>query len=136
MNNVGGLSRIYICGIDNLSPDGKIIAKEKLIPVLFTEDTGRRKSVRKEDKNGVYYDLSIECTVAGSARCVELSETLLAEFALITTDYNDISRLDGNQDEPLRYEVESNTGEEFKDFSCVKLKFSRKLRFHSPVIIL
>ena len=61
---------------------------------------------------------------------------LLNNFAVITTDSNNITRLDGTRNEPLRYEIESDTGEEFEDLNCVKLEFSRKLRFPSPLISL
>ena len=44
MNNTGGLNKMFICPISNLSKDGKIISRDKLINipllyVLITIDT-------------------------------------------------------------------------------------------------
>ena len=87
-------------------------------------------------KNGEYYDLKIECTVARSDKDNFYTELLLNNFVVITSDSNNITRIDGTRNEPLRYEIESDTGEEFEDLNCVKLEFSRKLRFPSPLISL
>ncbi|MEG2228177.1 MAG: hypothetical protein RRY39_06730 [Odoribacter sp.] len=136
MNNIGGLSRICICPFSNLSTDGTILSTNELIPLFFTDDTGSRKCSRKEDKNGIYYDISIECLIARSDTDLKLIDSFPLEFAIVTTDNNLVSRLDGSSEEPFRLEMESDTGVEFKDFNSIKLKFSRKLRFFSPVVIL
>ena len=120
MDNVGGLVKIYVCPVSNISDSGQIIDQERLVPVNFILDSAKR----------------IECTVARSDKDNFYIGLLLNNFAVITTDSNNITRLDGTRNEPLRYEIESDTGEEFEDLNCVKLEFSRKLRFPSPVISL
>ena len=136
MDNVGGLVKIYVCPVSNISDSGQIIDQERLVPVNFILDSAKRKCTRKDGKNGEYYDLKIECTVARSDKDNFYIGLLLNNFAVITTDSNNITRLDGTRNEPIRYEIESDTGEEFEDLNCVKLEFSRKLRFPSPVISL
>lgn len=127
-DNIGGLYRIYVCPVRNLTAEGGIVSADKLLSVPFIVDTGERKCFRKEDKNGVYYDLSVTCTVVRSDGGEQLAETFPDNYILITMDYNGVTRMDGNADEPIRCETESETGEKFEDLSCVKLKFSRKLR--------
>ena len=131
MDNTGGLVKIYVCPVSNISDSGQIIDQERLIQVNFILDSAKRKCTRKDDKNGEYYDLKIECTVARSDKDNFYTELLLNNF-----DSNNITRIDGTRNEPLRYEIESDTGEEFEDLNCVKLEFSRKLRFPSPLISL
>ena len=127
MDNTGGLVKIYVCPVSNISDSGQIIDQERLIQVNFILDSA---------KNGEYYDLKIECTVARSDKDNFYTELLLNNFVVITSDSNNITRIDGTRNEPLRYEIESDTGEEFEDLNCVKLEFSRKLRFPSPLISL
>jgi len=135
MDNTGGLVKIYVCPVSNISDSGQIIDQERLIQVNFILDSAKRKCTRKDDKNGEYY-LKIECTVARSDKDNFYTELLLNNFVVITSDSNNITRIDGTRNEPLRYEIESDTGEEFEDLNCVKLEFSRKLRFPSPLISL
>ena len=136
MDNTGGLVKIYVCPVSNISDSGQIIDQERLIQVNFILDSAKRKCTRKDDKNGEYYDLKIECTVARSDKDNFYTELLLNNFVVITSDSNNITRIDGTRNEPLRYQIESDTGEEFEDLNCVKLEFSRKLRFPSPLISL
>ena len=136
MDNTGGLVKIYVCPVSNISDSGQIIDQERLIQVNFILDSAKRKCTRKDDKNGEYYDLKIEYTVARSDKDNFYTELLLNNFVVITSDSNNITRIDGTRNEPLRYEIESDTGEEFEDLNCVKLEFSRKLRFPSPLISL
>ena len=133
MDNTGGLVKIYVCPVSNISDSGQIIDQERLIQVNFILDSAKRKCTRKD---GEYYDLKIECTVARSDKDNFYTELLLNNFVVITSDSNNITRIDGTRNEPLRYEIESDTGEEFEDLNCVKLEFSRKLRFPSPLISL
>ena len=136
MDNTGGLVKIYVCPVSNISDSGQIIDQERLIQVNFILDSAKRKCTRKDDTNGEYYDIKIECTVARSDIDNFYTELLLNNFVVITSDSNNITRIDGTRNEPLRYEIESDTGEEFEDLNCVKLEFSRKLRFPSPLISL
>ncbi len=136
MDNTGGLVKLYICLTSNLSDADTLIDKAELINIPFTSDTGERKCTRKSDKNGEYYELKIKCVVARSDMDNYYADVLQNNFAVISVDSNGIARLDGNRNEPLRYEIESDTGKKFEDFSSVSLEFSRKLRFPSPVIIL
>lgn len=136
MDNVGGLVKLYICLTSNLSDTDMLIDKSELIEIPFTSDTGERKCTRKSDKNGEYYELKITCVVPRSDADNHYAEILQNNFAIISVDSNGITRLDGNKNEPLRYEIESDTGKKFEDLNSVNLEFSRKLRFPSPVIVL
>lgn len=136
MDNTGGLVKIYVCPVSNISDSGQIIDRERLVPVNFILDSAKRKCTRKMDKTGEYYDLKIECIVARSDNDNYYAELLLNNFVVITTDSNNITRIDGTRDEPLRYEIESDTGKKFEDLNCINLEFSRKLRFPSPIISL
>lgn len=136
MDNIGGLQILYICYTSNLSDDGNIIDQDELINIPFTSDTGERKCVRKCDKNGEFYELKIKCIVAFSDTDNYYAEILQNNFVIISIDGNGKVRIDGNRDEPLRYEIESMTGEKFEDLNSVSLEFSRKLRFPSPLITL
>lgn len=136
MDNIGGIARLYICPVANLTVGGNIADVNQLLPIHFSQDTGIRKCTRKADKTGEYYDLSVECVVPRSDSDTLLADILPVDFAVVSVDANGVVRLDGNREEPLRYECESNTGEKFEDLNCVRLKFSRKLRFPSPVITL
>ena len=73
MNNTGGLNKMFICPISNLSKDGKIISRDKLINIPFTYDTGERSCSYKEDKKGKYYDLQIKCQIPRSDKAEELT---------------------------------------------------------------
>ena len=57
MDNTGGLVKIYVCPVSNISDSGQIIDQERLIQVNFILDSAKRKCTRKDDKNGEYYDL-------------------------------------------------------------------------------
>ena len=54
MNNTGGLNKMFICPISNLSKDGKIISRDKLINIPFTYDTGERSCSYKEENIMIY----------------------------------------------------------------------------------
>lgn len=136
MDNVGGLAKLYVCPIGNLTVGGGVADVAKLVEIRFIEDTGVRKCVRKSDKNGEFYDLTVECVVASADVEAVLMNLFRVDFALVCVSANGGVRLDGSRSEPMHYEYESNTGEKFEDLSCVELKFSRKLRFASPVITL
>lgn len=127
MDNVGGLYRIFVCPVGNLTDTGQVTDKAKLIPVVFTEGTGERKCTRKSDKTGVYYDLVVTCIVPRSEKGEQLAESFPVEFVLVTIDNNGVTRLDGSADEPISVETESETGEDFKDLNAVTLKFTRRL---------
>ena len=98
MNNTGGLNKMFICPISNLSKDGKIISRDKLINIPFTYDTGERSCSYKEDKKGKYYDLQIKCQIPRSDKAEELIKTFPLLYVLITIDTNGISRLEGNKE--------------------------------------
>lgn len=136
MDNVGGLAKLYVCPVGNLTANGNIADNNKLVLVNFIVDTGSRKCVRKSDKNGEFYDLTVKCVVASADSDCLFDRVFPVDFVLVCVDGNGVARLDGNRAEPIRYETESDTGEKFEDLSCVELKFSRKLRFASPLITL
>ena len=136
MDNVGGLAKLYICPVGNLTVGGTIVDQAKLIPIPFIPDTGSRKCTRKMDKTGEYYDLTIECTIARADSDALIRDVLPIDFAAVSVDGNGVARLDGNYREPIKYEYESDSGEKFEDLSGVHFKFSRKLRFSSPIVTL
>ena len=135
MDNIGGLNKIYICPLTALDDNGQITDKSKLQPIPFSTDTAKRQYSRKQDKNGIYYEIDITCKIPHSHN-EDIVNSFPAQFAIITTDNNNITRLDGNTDEPIHYEQSSDTGEEFEDLNHIELKFSRKLRQPSSRITL
>lgn len=135
MDNLGGLNKIYICPLTALNDNGQITDKSKLQPIPFSTDTAKREHSRKNDKNGIYYEVDITCKIPRS-HCEDIISSFPTKFAIITTDNNDITRLDGSIDEPIHYEQSSDTGESFEDLSHIELKFSRKLRQPSSRIAL
>ena len=82
MNNTGGLNKIFICPISNLSREGKIISRDKLINIPFTDDTGERSCSYKEDKKGKYYDLQVKCQIPRSDKAEELIKTFPLLYVL------------------------------------------------------
>lgn len=134
MDNIGSLHRIRISPADNIDSVGNIISTDNLKDIPFIIDTARRKCSRKEDKNGIYYDLEIECSVARTDTAEYILSELPERFVLITTDNNNIIRLDGTPEEPLHYTAELDSGEKFESLNYCKFKFNRKLRRPSLII--
>lgn len=133
MDNTGGLRRIWVCPADCLDGDGRIADRAKMVDIPFVEDTASRKCVRKHDKTGVYYEVTVVCRLARSERD-GIAERFPVDYVLVTTDWNGVTRVDGTADEPMHFEAESDTGEKFEDLNGVDFKFSRKLRLPSAVI--
>lgn len=136
MDNIGSLCRIRISPADNIDSAGNIISADSLSDIPFITDTAHRKCSRKEDKNGTYYNLEIECSVARTdiAECI-LSE-LPERFVLVTTDNNNVTRVEGTLEEPVHYAADFDSGEKFESLNHCKFKFTRKLRRLPPVITL
>lgn len=130
MDNVGGLRRISVVDVDCLEAGGVIKETVKLIDVPFIQESGRRKCVRKQDKTGVFYEVTIKCRLARSERD-SLVDRFPEYYAVVTTDNNGVIIVDGSPDEPMRCETDSDTGEEFSDLNNVELQFNRKFRFFS-----
>lgn len=136
MDNIGSLCRIQISPADNITLSGDIISKDYLYDIPFSQDSAHRKCSRKEDKNGIYYDLEIECTVARTDIAEYILSKLPERFVLITTDNNNIIRLEGTREEPLHNTTELDSGEKFESLNHGKFKFTRKLRRLPPRITL
>lgn len=134
MNNTGGLNKIFVCPISNLTSDSKVKSPDHLINIPFIPDTAERVCTRKEDKTGIYHELSIKCKIARSDKAESLVTSFPANYILITIDTNNVNRIEGNREEPLHHEYESKTGTDFSDLNHAELKFSRKLRL-SPTIL-
>lgn len=134
MDNIGSLYRIQISPADNIDSAGNIISTDSLSDIPFTMDTARRKCSRKEDKNGIYYDIEIECSIARTDTAEYILSELPERFVLVTTDNNNIIRIEGTPEEPLHYTSELDSGEKFESLNRCKLKFTRKLRRPSPIV--
>ena len=52
MDNTGGLVKIYVCPVSNISDSGQIIDQERLIQVNFILDSAKRKCTGKMIKTG------------------------------------------------------------------------------------
>ena len=52
MDNVGGLVKIYVCPVSNISDSGQIIDQERLVPVNFILDSANGNVPGKMIKTG------------------------------------------------------------------------------------
>lgn len=133
MDNVGGLFRIGILSVEELDRENHIRDRSKILDIPFIADTGMRKYERKRDKKGIYNEIKVTCKVARSDQ-EKLIDRFPEFYALITVDNNGVERVDGSRGEPMRCDIKSDTGEDYKDLNCVELEFKRKFRMVSGAI--
>lgn len=146
MNNTGSLYSIYLLdckyllGIVFLPLEKRyqiqLDPNAVIDKVPFTLDTANFKQTRKKNTSGVYFQVELTCLVPKiSPEFDAIFDKYDNEnFVAIIKDSNDYFRLIGNQDEPLFFSEEKDTGTDFADPNTNKIDLSRQFRKSTLVI--
>lgn len=138
---LAGVKRLLFCSVDDVSDivfvsDGIVgdISTSEWTELNIDPFSSNVKEDKKDDVNGVYYNLSISAQAHGSYLGVVLAEMHESLFIVLVQDNDDNWKLYGLQDFGVRFDNTHNSGKKPGDKTGYQIKFSAKLPVRSSYL--
>jgi hypothetical protein len=135
--NMGGLLRIHLVEVDTISDDSiNNFTADSTTPIYFTDQTAKHSEKQKITQNGELWQAKISFSVPKiQAEIIEyIQKNALKYFVLIVLDANKISRKVGTIDNPLKLNLNLESGANRTDRNQVEFEFEGNLLKPSPII--